>query len=439
MRLHRNNVLQKNRTRKVNTAIAHVPGRRALEALHFFVADVQAGIGPFLGVFLQACGWHTGAIGAVMTLSGMVGMIATVPAGALVDATKRKRSLVAIGSMLAACAPALLLVKPSVPLVAFSQIVTALGGAVLGPALTGITLGMVRKAGFDHQFGRNQAINHAGNVIGAALSGALAWYYGFAAVFALAALFAACAMVCAWLIPAQAIDHRSARGLEQRGSEDSISGFRVVLTCKPLLVLGVALLLFHLGNAAMLPLYGMAVVAAHQGNPASFTATTIVVAQGVMVVMSMLAIRWMRTNGHWFVILLTFIALPLRGVLAAHLINGWGVWPVQTLDGVAAGLQSVAVPAMVATLLHGSGRVNTGQGAVMTMQGVGAALSPLLGGAVADALGFHTAFLLLGAISLGSLALWCGYARMLRHDGNTVAAAPGPPWPSHGVRSSQLP
>ena len=35
---------------------------RALEALNFFVADVQAGIGPFLGVFLQARGWGTDLI-----------------------------------------------------------------------------------------------------------------------------------------------------------------------------------------------------------------------------------------------------------------------------------------------------------------------------------------------------------------------------------------
>jgi hypothetical protein len=40
---------------------------RALEALNFFVADAQAGIGPFLGVFLQARGWGTDMIGTVMT------------------------------------------------------------------------------------------------------------------------------------------------------------------------------------------------------------------------------------------------------------------------------------------------------------------------------------------------------------------------------------
>jgi MFS family permease len=394
-------------------------GIRALECLSFFMADVQAGIGPFLGVFLLAQGWHTGAIGAVMTLGGVMGMFATAPAGALVDATHRKRLLVVVSSIFTVLASAMLLLSSAVPMVAFSQIATALAGAVLGPALAGITLGMVRKVGFDRQFGRNQAINHAGNVVGAALSGVLGWKFGFVAVFGLAALFAVFAIISVWLIPAKAIDDRAARGWETADRHgDKVSGFRVLLTCKPLLILGFALLLFHLGNAAMLPLYGMAVVTAHQGNPALFTALTIVVAQMVMVAMSIFAIRWMRLYGHWFVILLTFIALPIRGLIAAYFIKSWGVWPVQALDGVGAGLQSVAVPAMVAALLQGTGRVNVGQGAVMSMQGIGASLSPLLGGVVAEAFGYRATFLLLGAIAIGSLVLWCGNGMTLRrHEG----------------------
>jgi hypothetical protein len=37
-----------------------------LLALNFFMADMQSGIGPFLGVFLLAHGWQSGLIGTVM-------------------------------------------------------------------------------------------------------------------------------------------------------------------------------------------------------------------------------------------------------------------------------------------------------------------------------------------------------------------------------------
>jgi hypothetical protein len=119
-------------------------------------------------------------------------------------------------------------------------------------------------------------------------------------------------------------------------------------------------------------------------------------------------------RGYWLVILITFIALPIRGLVAASVIHGWGVWPVQVLDGIGAGLQSVAVPGLVARMLNGTGRVNVGQGAVMSLQGIGASLSPALGGAIAQAAGYRVAFLILGAFSLGSLALWLVFSKTLR-------------------------
>jgi hypothetical protein len=45
-----------------------------LLSLNFFMADMQAGIGPFLGVFLLAHGWQSGLIGTVMTVGGVAGM-----------------------------------------------------------------------------------------------------------------------------------------------------------------------------------------------------------------------------------------------------------------------------------------------------------------------------------------------------------------------------
>jgi MFS family permease len=389
----------------------------ALEALNFFMADVQAGIGPFLGVFLQSHGWHPQAIGTVMTLGGIAGMLATSPAGALVDATHHKRGIIVIAGVMTTLASLVLWVSHSYWMVAASQIFTAVTGAALGPAVAGVTLGIVRDQGFDRQFGRNQVANHAGNVVGAALSGWLGWRYGFGAVFALAGVFGFLTVVSTLLIRRDAIDHDSARGLAESASNEAehASGLRVLLTCRPLLLLAASLAIFHLGNAAMLPLYGLAVVAAHQGEPSAFTAQTIVIAQLVMVVAACFANRLIQRIGYWGVILITFLALPLRGMVAAMFITAWGVWPVQALDGIGAGLQSVAVPALVVRLLQGTGRVNVGQGVVMTVQGAGAALSPALGGVLAQHFGYASAFLVLGAVSTGSLVLWLFFGATLKN------------------------
>ncbi len=50
-----------------------------LLSLNFFMADMQAGIRPFLGVFLLAHHWKSGLIGSVMTIGGVAGMLVTAP------------------------------------------------------------------------------------------------------------------------------------------------------------------------------------------------------------------------------------------------------------------------------------------------------------------------------------------------------------------------
>jgi MFS family permease len=299
-------------------------------------------------------------------------------------------------------------------LVAISQVATAIAGAAIGPAVAGMTLGIARQAGFNRQNGRNQAFNHAGNMVGAGLSGLLGWKFGLTAVFWLVAVFGVLSIISVLMIPAGAIDDREARGLKEGGDGGKASGFRVLLECKPLLILAAALACFHLGNGAMLPLYGLAVVADKQGDPASFVALTIVVAQAVMIIASVVAMRLAEKNGYWLVLLISFIALPIRGLVAAHFITHWGVYPVQMLDGVGAGLQSVAVPGLVARILNGTGRVNVGQGAVMTVQGLGASLSPALGGWLAQYLGYPTMFMILGSFALVSIALWVGFSAVLK-------------------------
>lgn len=391
---------------------------RWLQALNFFMADMQAGIGPFLGVFLQQRGWQTGPIGSVMTLGGVAGMVMTVPAGAFIDHTDKKRWVVVITGICTVLASFLILWSQAGVVVGISQVATAIAGAAIGPAVTGMTLGVVRQKGFNAQNGRNQAWNHAGNMVGAGLSGFLGWKFGMAAIFFLAAAFGVLAIISVLSIPERAIDHRAARGLEDDKGEDQeggqAEGFKALLSNKPMLILAAALACFHLGNGAMLPLYGMAVVGAGKGDAAMFTATTVMVAQAVMIIASLVAMKVAAGRGYWLVLLISFAALPLRGFLAGTFIEHWGVWPVQALDGIGAGLQSVAVPGLVACLLNGTGRVNVGQGAVMTIQGVGASLSPAIGGWLAQELGYHVAFYILGGFALASLGLWIGFARTLR-------------------------
>lgn len=384
-----------------------------LLALNFFMADMQSGIGPFVGVFLQAHGWASGLIGSAMTLGNVAGMLIQTPVGGFIDTTNYKRSWVVAPGIGVVLASAIILVSQNFWAVAASQIATSIAGAAIVPAVTGITLGIVKQKGFNRQNGRNQAFNHAGNMVGAAVSGYLGWRYGYTAVFLLAALFGVISVAFVLMIPGNAIDNRAARGKEE-DPESQPSGFDVLVKHKPLLILALALAAFHLGNAAIIPLYGLAAVGDGHANGPTFVATTIVVAQAVMIVTSIVGMRAAESRNYWPILLASFLALPVRGILAFFFTGWWGVVPIQILDGIGTGLQSVAIPGMVARSLSGTGRINLGQGAVITVQGVGASLSPAVGGWIAEWIGYEPTFLLLGAFGLISVALWVGFASIVR-------------------------
>ena len=82
--------------------------RRALlglDGVNFFLADVRDGLGPYLAIYLLAVrgpqhGWNEATIGLVVTISGIAGLLAQIPAGAFIDRTRSKRAVVIVVSTL---------------------------------------------------------------------------------------------------------------------------------------------------------------------------------------------------------------------------------------------------------------------------------------------------------------------------------------------------
>lgn len=394
-----------------------------LLAVSFFAADVQAGAGPFLGIYLQAHGWHANTIGSILTIGAIIGMLVTAPAGALVDATEHRRSVVVAASALTIVAAVVIWFSQGYWPILSSQVATSIAGSAMGPALTGLTLGMAGRKNFDRLYGRNQVSNHGGNIAAAALSGLAGWLFGISYVFVLSAIFGIACIASALLIPPRAVHRHYARGLSHEDEKDRsqapAQSMRVLLHNRPLLLLAIVLATFDLGNSAMLPLYSLAVAAHHRAVASQITAANIIISQVVMLVAAVFAWRVIRRWGFWWVIFVTLITLPLRGLASAWLTTPWGIAPVQLFDGLGSGLQSVAVPALIVHLLHGSGRVNLGQGALKGIQAAGGCLSPLLGGWLANRYGFSVAFIALGSLSIISLAVWITQGPAIRRACDT--------------------
>src|SRR4051812_43052142 len=68
----------------------------------FFVADGQAGFGPFIAVHLTSPKWTEVDIGLVLSIGGIVSLIAQMPGGALVDAAKSERLVAGVALVIIA-------------------------------------------------------------------------------------------------------------------------------------------------------------------------------------------------------------------------------------------------------------------------------------------------------------------------------------------------
>ena len=108
----------------------------ALDWLNFFLADVRGGLGAYLNVFLLTeARWSQSTIGATLSISGLVGIMAHAPLGAFIDRTHAKRTLIVAGAfMLAACGLAIVS-SPRLPVVLSADIVMAVLGGVFAPTI----------------------------------------------------------------------------------------------------------------------------------------------------------------------------------------------------------------------------------------------------------------------------------------------------------------
>lgn len=301
---------------------------------------------------------------------------------------------------------------PSLAVVTAAQLMTGIAAVVLAPVIGGaIALGVVGPQAFASRTGRMQAFNHAGNVVGSTVYGLAGYLISLRAGFWIASVCGIFVVIATLMIKGTLIDDKLARGLtpELRG-EDRPSGLAVLLRSRPLLMLALVTMLWQLANGAMLPITGqkLALANAHEGG-ALFQAALIVVAQLVMIPMAILvgrnADRW---GGRKPLFVAAFVVLPLRGGLLFVLAGDTtSIIAIQALDGVGgAGLQGALFPVMVADLTRGSGRFNVALGAATMVQGIGAAVSTTLAGAIIVLGGYTTAMgVLTGGIAVLALVL----------------------------------
>lgn len=383
-------------------------------------------MGPFLAIYLSAAQhWNTQQVGIALSVAGFTGMVAQLPAGALVDWARAKRGLVLAGVFAVVAGAILFAFHPTFVAVIIGQVLLGGFGAIFAPVLNAISLGLVGLKLLDWRVGRNQAFNSAGNFSAAILMGLIGYFLSYQAVFLTVALMAIPTFISLAAIRPREIDYDRARGAKPDGGPAHVSALPALLKDPRLLAFLATVFLFHFANAAMLPQLGEMLAEGRGRQSSLFMGACVLVTQLVISLVAVWVSRQASRGGRKPLLLLGYGVLPVRGVL--YTVTAWAplLIGIQVFDGIANAIYLVVGVLVIADLTRGTGRFNLALGALGAAQGLGASASTTFAGLVTNHYGFKAGFLALAGIAL---IAWLLLLMAVPETGGAVAKPSLPAW-----------
>jgi MFS family permease len=380
--------------------------RLGLNGLNFFTAAVQAGFGPFIAVWLSQNGWTLTELGLALSIGTLAALIGQLPGGMLVDQIHRKR-IAAAGALIALGASALLLcLAPTRPVVWGAQIAHGLASCVMTPAIAALTLSLCGHDSFSERLGQNTRYASLGNAASAALLGLAASTISEQAVFLVTAGLVMPALVALFMIQmADCVDPEGDHPALLHPREREHWPWQI-FTEPALHVFAIAVVLFQLANAALLPV-ALNGLTHDGGTPGIVVSATIVVPQIITALLAPWAGIFAQRIGRRPVLIVGFAAVPLRALCFAVLPGALPLTVFQALDGVSAAVFGVMLPLIAADLTQRTGYLNLAIGSFGFAAGLGATFSTVIAGSIGDRFGGSVTFLLLAGLGAAAvLLLW---------------------------------
>jgi MFS family permease len=385
------------------------PSLNGLDGTNFFLAGMQSGFGPFVAVLLTEERWTQENIGFALSLGGIAGLLSQLPGGDLLDATRSKRFLIALGGVMVAVSALVIALWPSRPAVLAALVLQGLTGGILGPAIAAISLGLVGHQALAERLGRNQRFASAGALSAVAAMGVIGYFLSYQAIFLASAALVLPLLVTLFRVRSTEIHFGLSCGHYDGHAPTARPKTRRFLLWKNhrLLIFAGCLFLFQLANASMLPLAGEELAYRDGTSAALIVSALAIVPQIVVVLAAPLVGREAQNWGRRPLLLLGCGALALRALLFAVTINPWLLLFVQLLDGISGSTVGVLTALVVADLTKGTGRFNLAQGFVGTLSGIGASLSTAFFSVVAGNFGSPIGFLSIACAALSLvLIVW---------------------------------
>jgi MFS family permease len=376
-------------------------GRNAVHALNFFVAAIETGFGPFVSVWLVGRGWSLTEVGIALSIGTVAGLVGQLPGGALVDMVHRKRPITAVAIAVVAATALMIGLTPSAPAVWLAEVLHAVGSTVITPAIAALTLSLCGHDSFSERLGGNARYAALGAAVAAGAFGLASAHLGEQSIFLITAALALPAIASLFAIRQGSTPPGQADHMALAPPKDRDTAPWIIFRDPTMHIFALCVILFHLSNAAMLPLAlgGLS----QRGQASGFIVpAAIIIPQLITMIASPWAGSMARIVGWRKVLLVGFIALPARALLFAFNPSPAAIDAIEVLDGVSGTVLGLMLPLIAADLTQKTGHLNLAIGSFGLAVGLGATFSTTVAGWVADRLGAETAFL--GLALVGGLA-----------------------------------
>lgn len=392
----------------LNSQDAELPvdSLKALDWLNFFLAALLMGFGPFVAVHLAENGWAPASIGAILTISGLAGLMTQVPAGELIDVIESKRALFGTAAATAALALTIFALRSDFPSVSGAAVVQGAVGSVLGPSVAAISLGLVGHDALGERLGRNQRFSSIGALSAAAIMGAIGYLLSTRGIFLFAATLTIPLFLALLRIRGADIHFgRSCGAPDHRATKPNRASRRTLFKDVRFLAFVTCLFLFQLANASILPLVSESLVHLEGHSSSLAVSALIVFPQIVVALLSPWVGRTAATWGRRPLLLLGLAVVPIRSGLSALTADPALLVVFQLMDGFTGATLGVLTTLIIADLTNGTGRFNLAQGLAGTFSGVGASLATSVTGIVTQRFGYAAGLLSVTGVGLMAVAI----------------------------------
>mmetsp|Transcript_2566 Transcript_2566/g.2713 ORF Transcript_2566/g.2713 Transcript_2566/m.2713 type:complete len:475 (+) Transcript_2566:73-1497(+) len=379
----------------------------------FSLSGARPGI--FVAPHLLLKGWPERDIGFALFVGGITTLVCQTPVGQLIDTMENKRIFILTANILIGLTSIVLVYDSSYIVVFISLILQGIGNSMSIPAIYGLTLGLVGHDYMVNQVPINETCNHAGNAFYAIFAGLLAFFTTGEGLFWVCAGMGVIGSFCLLTVPSNKIDHNRARGLMDQDGKTRSAPIPLwdLASDVRLIVLFSSVALFHLGNAAMLPLLSQQLSLQNEKQGIAFAAACIIVAQVSMVVSAASCSTLIPQFGTKKLFVAGFGCIPIRGAIVVFLLrvypNPYVLLLTQVLDGIAGGIFGVTAVIVAEELTRGSGRFNLVVGFIKTTEALGASFSNLFGEMIAHYADYDTAFLFLCLVGVIPMVLYAKF------------------------------